>query len=79
MSRNADHNLVLNNLRHLNQKYETINTQQDDFMRRQTAGENPDPNEFMQLLEKQSVTGTAMTAQFSLLQKPLKTVVTDSR
>jgi hypothetical protein len=79
MSRNANHNPVLNNLRHLNQKYETINAQQNDFMRRQTAGENPDPSEFIQLLEKQSITGTAMTAQFSLLQKPLKTVITDSR
>ena len=79
MSRNANHNPVLDNLRHLNQKYQTINEQQYDFMRRQSAGENPDPNEFVKLLEQKSVTGTAMTAQFSLIQKPLKTVVTDSR
>jgi hypothetical protein len=79
MSHNPNHNPVLTNMRHLNSKYEQINAQQEDFMRRQSAGENPDPSEFTALLEKQSITGTAMAAQFSLLQKPLKTVITDSR
>ena len=79
MSNNANHNRVLDSMRHLNQKYEKINQQQDDFTRRQAAGENADPGEFMKLLEQQSVTGSAMTAQFSLYQKPLKTVLTDSR
>jgi hypothetical protein len=79
MSSNVNHNPVMNNLRQLNQKYEKLNEQKNDFVRSQAAGENPDPNEFTQLLEKQSVTGTAMTAQFNLIQKPLKTVISDSR
>jgi hypothetical protein len=79
VSNHANHNLVLNNIRHLDEKYKSISEQQADFLRRQSAGENPDPDEFVQLLEKQSVTGTAMTAQFNLYQKPLKTVLTDSR
>jgi len=79
MSHNANHNPVLKSLRHLNEKYEKVTEQQHDFMRRQTEGEKPDPSEFTKLLEQQSVTHTAMTAQFGLLQKPLKTVITDSR
>lgn len=79
MSNNANHNLVLNNIRHLDEKYKKLDAAQLDFMRRQTAGEKPDPNEFIKLLEKQSVTDSAMTAQFNLYQKPLKTVLTDSR
>ena len=79
MSHNPNHNLVLNSIRHLDDKYKSISEQQTDFLRRQSAGEKPDPDEFVQLLEKQSVTGTAMTAQFNLYQKPLKTALTDSR
>ncbi len=79
MSQNANSNPVLKSLRPLNEKYEKTNDQQLDFMRRQTDGEKPDPNEFAKLLEQQSVTHTAMTAQFGLIQKPLKTVITDSR
>lgn len=79
MSRNVNHNLVLNNIRHLNEKYKKINDQQTDFMQRQSNGEKPDPNEFIKLMEQQSVTGTVMTAQFNLYQKPLKTALTDSR
>lgn len=79
MSHDANHNLVLNNIRHLDEKLKSINEQQADFLRRESAGEKPDPDEFAQLLEKQSITGTAMTAQFNLYQKPLKTALTDSR
>lgn len=79
MSRDTSHNLVLNNIRHLDNKYKSISEQQADFVRRQSAGEKPDPDEFVKLLEQQSVTGTAMTAQFNLYQKPLKTALTDSR
>lgn len=78
MSNDSNHNLALNKIRHLDNKLKEINEEQYDFFRSKTAGENPDPNEFVKLLEKQSVTGTAMAAQFSLIQKPLKTVLTDS-
>jgi hypothetical protein len=50
-----------------------------EFYRRQISGEQPNPTEFTRLLEQQSLTHSAMTAQFSLLQKPLKTVLNESR
>lgn len=70
---------VLQNLRHLNQKFEGIGEQLNDFSRRQADGEMPDPAGFMDLLQKQSVTRTAMMAQFNLLQKPLKTALNESK
>lgn len=79
MSHNANQNPVLKGLRRLEDKYTSITEQQNDFIKRQAKGERPDPDEFMKLLEQQSVTHTAMTAQFNLIQKPLKTVITDSR
>lgn len=79
MSQDSNRNRVLESMRHLDAKYQQINEQQSDFIRRQTNGEKPDPDEFTKLLELQSVTGTAMTAQFGLYQKPLKTVLSDSR
>ena len=63
----------------LNNKYDDIGEQMKDFLARQASGETPDPDEFAQLLEAQSVTKSALAAQFNLLQKPLKTVLTESR
>ena len=79
MNSQANHNRVLDSMRHLNEKYEQISARQRDFLRREADGDKPDPNEFTQLLQQQSVTATAMTAQFGLYQKPLKTVLSDSR
>ena len=79
MSMNANRNPVVESIRHLDDKYKKINDLQSDCKCRMAAGENPDPNEFIKLLAQQSVTSTAMTAQFGLLQKPLKTVLADSR
>jgi len=70
---------VLQSLRHLNQKFEGIGQQINAFNRSQADGEEPDPSQFMALLQQQSVTRTAMMAQFNLLQKPLKTVLNESR
>jgi len=75
----SNHNPVLQNLRHLNQKFDEVTGQLNDFSRRQADGEIPDPAEFTALLQKQSVTKSAMTAQFNLLQKPLKTVLNESK
>ncbi|EJL88967.1 hypothetical protein PMI16_02115 [Herbaspirillum sp. CF444] len=75
----SNQNPVLQNLRHLNQKFDDIGNQLNDFNRRQADGEMPDPAQFVDLLQKQSVTRTAMTAQFNLLQKPLKTVLNESK
>lgn len=75
----ANYNPVLQNLRHLTQKFDSLGDQMSDFSRRQADGEMPDPEQFMALMQKQSVTHTAMTAQFNLLQKPLKTVLNESK
>ncbi|MET3432018.1 MULTISPECIES: hypothetical protein [Herbaspirillum] len=75
----AQSNPFLQNLRQLNTRFDSTAAQLSDFNRRQADGEHPDPAEFMDLLSKQSVTRTAMTAQFGLMQKPLKTVLNETR
>ena len=63
----------------LNNKFDDIGEQMKDFQARQASGETPDPEEFAKLLEVQSVTKSAMNAQIGLLQKPLKTVLNESK
>jgi hypothetical protein len=72
-------NPVVQSLHRLDRKFEGIGDQMHEFYRRQISGEQPNPTEFTRLLEQQSLTHSAMTAQFSLLQKPLKTVLNESR
>ena len=72
-------NPALQAIQRLNNKFEEIGDTMEDFMVRQASGETPDPSEFTRLLEAQSTTKSALTAQFSLLQKPLKTVLSESR
>lgn len=72
-------NPVLHNLRHMDKKFDEIGQKINDFNRQQAAGEMPDPAAFMDLLQKQSVTKSAMSAQFNLLQKPLKTVLNETK
>ena len=66
-------------IQHLNNKFDEIGDNMKDFLARQAAGETPDPDEFAKLLEAQSTTKSALAAQFSLLQKPYKTVLGESR
>ncbi|GGZ01561.1 hypothetical protein ACFFTM_08845 [Pseudoduganella plicata] len=75
----SNQNPVLQSLRSLTRKFDDSTDGIADFQRRQTNGEQPDPQEFTRLLEVQSVTHSAMNAQFSLLQKPLKTVLNETR
>jgi hypothetical protein len=77
MSENV--NQVMNGLRRLNNKFDETGEQMADFLKRQAAGEKPDPNEFTALLEKRAVTHDAMAAQFKLYEKPLKTVLQETR
>jgi len=72
-------NPVLQNLRHMDKKFDEISQKINDFNRQQADGEMPDPAAFMDLLQKQSVTKSAMSAQFNLLQKPLKTVLNETK
>ena len=66
-------------IKHLNHKYDAIGDDLKDFMARQAAGETPDPEEFSKLLELQSVTKSALTAQYNLLQKPVKIVLNEAK
>ena len=77
MSANA--NPVQQSLRHLTQRYDDLGDKLADFNRRQADGGHPDPAEFVDLLKKQSVVHSALNAQFSMLQKPLKTVLNESK
>ncbi len=72
-------NPVLQNVRNLTQRYDDLGERMSDFNRRQADGEQPDASEFVDLLKKQSVTHSALNAQFSLLQKPLKTVLNETK
>jgi len=75
----SNQNPVAQSLRAMSRRFDDTCTNINDFQRRQTNGETPDPAQFTRLLQQQSVTHSAMTAQFNLLQKPLKTVLTETR
>jgi hypothetical protein len=51
----------------------------NDFMRRQANGEQPDPAEFMSILTKRSVVHDAMQAQSKLYEKPMQTVLNETK
>ncbi|WP_211474773.1 hypothetical protein [Collimonas humicola] len=70
---------ALSALNRLNSKFDEQESQINDFMGRQAQGENPDPAMFSKLLEQRSVTRQAMQAQFKLYEKPLKTVMTETK
>jgi hypothetical protein len=78
MSTNITNSPAIDSLRQLTSRFDYLGDQSIDFFQRQTNGENPDPHEFMRLLEKTEVTKTVMTAQFGLLEKPLKTALAES-
>ena len=75
----GNNNPVIQNVRHLTQRFDDLGHQLADFNRRQADGGHPDPSEFVDLLKKQSITHSALNAQFNLLQKPLKTVLSETR
>ncbi len=74
-----NHNQVIQSLRHMTQKFDELGSDMLDFNRNQANGESQDPSAFTEMLKKQSITRSAMTAQFSLLQKPLKTVLNEAK
>lgn len=77
MSNNS--NPALQSLARLNVRYDGQAASIVDFNERQALGEEPDPEEFMHLLEQRSVTQQAMEAQFKLYEKPLKTVMNETK
>ena len=77
MSANANH--VIHSLRRLSNRSDAVGDEMADFARRQANGEQPNPDEFMKLLQLRSTTHDAMTAQFKLIEKPMKTVLQETR
>jgi len=72
-------NPVMQNIRHLSSRFDEAGDGMADFIRRQMGGEQPDPEEFTALFQKQATTRDAMSAQFKLLEKPLKTVLQETK
>ncbi|OGB25908.1 MAG: hypothetical protein A3I66_12065 [Burkholderiales bacterium RIFCSPLOWO2_02_FULL_57_36] len=66
-------------LRRLDNKFTDQQNGINDFMESHANGENPDPALFSKLLEQRSVTHQAMQAQFKLHEKPLKTVLNETK
>ncbi|MFS2008003.1 hypothetical protein ACEN9F_30790 [Duganella sp. CT11-25] len=74
-----DNNPITHALRRLEKHFDESDRQMRDFMAADAAGEQPDPKDFMQMLEQRSVSRRAMEAQFKLHEKPLKTVLTEAK
>ena len=72
-------NQFSSSLHRLTAKYDDAGDEMVNFLQRQARGENPDPDEFMKLLQLRSVTSDAMQAQFSVFNKPLKTVLNETK
>jgi hypothetical protein len=70
---------TLNSLRRLTGKFDEAGEKMNTFFERQRNGEKPDPKEFASLLEKRSITQSAMSAQFKLFEKPMKTVLQETK
>lgn len=70
---------ITHSLRRLEKHFDESDTRMREFMAADAAGEQPDPNDFMKLLEQHSVSRRAMEAQLKLHEKPLKTVLTEAK
>jgi hypothetical protein len=75
----SNHNPVVKSLRHMGKQLEEVDVELNKVMTQQAHGGDADPDQFKRLLELKSVTKTAMIAQFNLNQKPLKTVLNESK
>jgi hypothetical protein len=72
-------NQTINALRRYNARDDQTGDQMNDFLQRQANGEKPNPNEFMDMLQKRAAIHDAMQAQFKLYEKPIKTVLNDAK
>lgn len=70
---------VINSLRRMTAQYDAAGQGMNDFTQRQMQGEHPDPEAFMKLLEQRATTKDAMQAQFKLYEKPMKTVLNETK
>lgn len=80
MSANYPHsNPVLHGMRRMEKKLEATDAGMADFMQRDKMGEKPDPAEFMKILEQRMIAKQAIQAQFKLHEKPIKTVLNETK
>ncbi|AWL03544.1 hypothetical protein ACFOHT_05750 [Massilia oculi] len=75
----VSHAASIDPLRRLDRRMDAANGQIEDFMQAQAAGEEPDPAAFTAMLEQRMTVEQAMQAQLKLHEKPLKTVLTETR
>ena len=73
------HAASIDPIRRLDRKMDAANGRIEDFMGAQAAGEEPDPAAFTAMLEQRMMVEQAMQAQLKLHEKPLKTVLTETR
>lgn len=66
-------------IRRLSNKLDDADQQMDVYLQGQANGEASDGGEFLKMLEQRTVTQKAMEAQLKLNEKPVKTVMTESR
>lgn len=72
-------NNVIYSLQRLTQRHDDAGHAVTDLLQQQSDGENPDPDEFVSILKQQSTTHSAMAAQFKLYEKPMKTVLNETK
>lgn len=70
---------IVSDLNRLSARYDAADKRLDDIGRMRAEGESVDHEEFMRLLETRVAAGAAMQAQFKLHEKPLKTVLNESK
>jgi len=66
-------------IRRFSQKMDDADQRMDVYLQGQANGEASDGGEFLKMLEQRTVTQRAMEAQLKLNEKPVKTVMTESR
>ena len=72
-------NPTLAALRRINGKFDDQSLKINEFMERQAHGDEQDPELFLKLLGQKSITKDALQAQFKLHEKPLKTVMNETK
>ncbi|NHZ91153.1 MULTISPECIES: hypothetical protein [Massilia] len=74
-----DNNPITRALRRLETRFDDSDLRMRDFLAAEAAGEKPDPDSFLRMLEQRSVTRRAMESQAKLHEKPLKTVLSEAK
>jgi len=70
---------LMQSLRSTNRHFDAAGEKMTDFQERHRNGEEPDREEFAQFLSQRWAAKTALQAQFQLHEKPLKTVLNETK